>query len=82
LKFVVSRRKRVGLPVLLLRGLAVLGEEFSIATAYALDRVLKAVGEDGSWSVFNAETDFPRIVAVAGVLICRESLGRFPEGEA
>lgn len=51
------------------RGLAVLGEAFSIATAYAFESVLNAVGEEGSISPFNAVADFPRVCGVAGVLI-------------
>ncbi len=72
-KLLVSSRKEVLLVNFVSsevdRGLAVLGEAFSIATAYALERVLKAVGEDGSMSAFNAVADFPRVWGVAGVLI-------------
>ena len=37
---------------------------------------MKAVGEVGSTSDFSAVEDFPKIWAVAGVLICRDNLGR------
>jgi hypothetical protein len=47
-----------------------------MAAAYALERVLKAVGEDGSTSVFSAVTDFPRVCGALGVLICNDSRGR------
>lgn len=72
LKFLVSRRSEVGLAVLTsadIGGLAVLGEQFSMAAAYAFESVLKAVGEDGSTSDFNAVEDFPKVTAAAGVLI-------------
>lgn len=72
-KLLVSSRKDVRLVNLVSRdverGLAVLGEAFSIATAYAFESVLKAVGEDGSMSAFKAVADFPSVWAVAGVLI-------------
>jgi hypothetical protein len=57
----VSSRSEVGFPLLASAeiGLAVLGEEFSMAAAYAFESVLKAVGEDGSISAFNAVEDFP-----------------------
>jgi hypothetical protein len=57
-------------------GLAVRGDEFSIAAAYAFDRVLNAVGDEGSMSDFSAVVDFPSVTAVAGVLICNDSRGR------
>lgn len=70
LTFDVSSRKKVGFPDLLSdNGLAVFGDEFSMAAAYAFDKVLNAVGDEGSISAFNAVTDFPRICGVAGVLI-------------
>lgn len=37
------------------------GEEFSMAAAYAFESVLKAVGDVGSMSPFNAVVDFPRV---------------------
>jgi hypothetical protein len=40
-----------------------------MAAAYAFESVLKAVGEDGSMSPFNAVTDFPRVWGRPGVLI-------------
>ena len=58
-------------------GIGVLGEAFPIATAYAFESVLKAVGEVGSISAFKAVDDFPRVCAAAGVLICSDNLGRF-----
>jgi hypothetical protein len=45
----------------LVKGLAVLGDEFSMAAAYAFERVLKAVGDVGSMSAFNAVDDFPNV---------------------
>ena len=39
--------------------------------------MLKAVGDVGSTSAFRAVVDFPRVTAVEGVLIWRDSLGRF-----
>jgi len=71
LTFFVSSLSEVGFPPFVSAeiGLAVLGEEFSIAAAYAFERVLKAVGDDGSISAFNAVEDFPYVNAAAGVLI-------------
>lgn len=69
-KFLVSSRSEVGLLfVSKLGSRALLGEEFSIATAYAFDNVLKAVGDVGSISAFSAVADFPRVTGVVGVLI-------------
>lgn len=65
----VSNRKEVGLALLASGGAAVLGEEATIAAAYAFESVLNAVGEDGSTSVFSAVDDFPNVIAVAGVFI-------------
>jgi hypothetical protein len=42
-------------------GFAVRGEAFSMAAAYAFESVLKAVGDVGSISPFNADVDFPRV---------------------
>jgi hypothetical protein len=50
-------------------GRAVRGEAFSMAAAYALERVLKAVGEVGSMSALTVVVDFPNPPAAAGVLI-------------
>ena len=74
----VSNRNGVGLPAMG-GGFGVLGEAFSIATAYAFERVLKAVGEVGSISALSAVADFPNVCGAAGVLICSDSLGRFGE---
>ena len=64
-KLLVSSRKDVGFTNFVSsdveRGLAVLGDAFSIATAYAFERVLNAVGDDGSMSAFNAVVDFPKV---------------------
>lgn len=62
-KFVVSSRRKVGFPDLrsVDVGFAVLGDEFSIAAAYAFESVLKAVGEAGSMSDFSAVEDFPSV---------------------
>ncbi len=74
----VSSRNEVGFNfVSKFLGFELWGEEFSMATAYAFESVLKAVGEVGSISPFSAVVDLPRVCAVAGVLICRDSLGRF-----
>jgi len=59
---VVSSRNEVGFDF----GSKVLGfedrgEEFSMAAAYAFESVLKAVGDVGSMSAFNAVVDFPRV---------------------
>lgn len=48
-----------------------------MAAAYAFDNVLNAVGDFGSMSAFNEVADFPRVTAVAGVLICNDNRGRF-----
>ncbi len=50
-------------------GFAVRGEAFSIAAAYAFESVLKAVGDVGSMSPFNAVVDFPRVRGAPGVFI-------------
>ena len=50
-------------------GLAVLGEAFSIAAAYAFESVLKAVGDLRSISAFRAVTDFPRVCGAVEDLI-------------
>jgi hypothetical protein len=42
-------------------GLAVLGEAFSIAAAYAFERVLKAVGEVGLISALTAVAEFLKV---------------------
>lgn len=72
-KLLVSSRNDVRLVNLVSidveRGLAVLGEAFSIATAYAFESVLNAVGEEGSISAFKAVADFPSVCGVVGVLI-------------
>jgi hypothetical protein len=71
-KFFVSSRSDVGLlafGVSKFAGLAVRGEEFSMAAAYALERVLKAVGEVRSIPALSAVDDFPNVNAVVGVLI-------------
>lgn len=74
--FLVSSRREVGLASLPAdNGRAVFGEEFSIAAAYALDKVLNAVGEEGSISALSAVTDFPRTCGVIGALICSDSRG-------
>jgi hypothetical protein len=78
-KFFVSSRSDVGLlafGVSKFAGLAVRGEEFSMAAAYALERVLKAVGEVRSIPALSAVDDFPNVNAVVGVLIWRDSRGR------
>ena len=73
LKLLVSRRKEVGFFIrdstLPDGGFGVLGEAFSMAAAYAFDRVLKAVGEVRSISPFNAVVDFPSMIADGPVLI-------------
>lgn len=72
----VSSRREVGLASLPAdNGRAVLGEEFSMAAAYAFDNVLNAVGDAGSISAFSAVTDFPRTCGVVGALICSDSRG-------
>jgi hypothetical protein len=48
---------------------AVLGEDDSMAAAYALDRVLKAVAEVGSMSAFAAAPDVLIVVGVAMVSV-------------
>jgi uncharacterized protein with ACT and thioredoxin-like domain len=58
-------------------GCKICGDAFSIAVAYALESVLNAVGEEGLISAFKAVADFPRVCGAAGVLIWRDSLGRF-----
>ena len=59
----VSNRKEVGFFCSKVEegGLAVLGDAFSIAAAYAFESVLKAVGEVGLISPFNAVDDFPNV---------------------
>jgi hypothetical protein len=61
-------------------GFGVLGEAFSIAAAYAFESVLKAVGEVGSISPFNAVEDLPKVKGVDDVLICKDNLGLFAVG--
>ncbi len=56
-------------------GCVVLGEDISMAAAYALDRVLNAVAEVGSISAFKAVPDFPIVIGVGEVLI--DNLGLF-----
>jgi hypothetical protein len=50
-------------------GRVVLGEAFSMATAYAFERVLKAVGEVGSISALRAVVERPKVCTVLGGLI-------------
>jgi hypothetical protein len=56
-----------------------LGEESSIAAAYALDRVLKAVIDVGSASVLRDVEDLPIVAGDGDDWIWRDSLGRFGE---
>lgn len=78
-KFLVSRRSGVRFAGLGSRpadgGIGVLGEAFPIATAYAFESVLNAVGELGSMSAFKAVDDLPKVCAAAGVLIWSDNLG-------
>jgi len=54
-----------------------------MAVAYALDNVLNAVGDEGSMSAFRkAVEDFPNAAGAPGVLIWRDSLGRFGGDES
>ena len=46
-----------------------------IAVAYAFERVLKVVGEEGSRPALNAVMDLPNVRASVGDLICNDSLG-------
>jgi hypothetical protein len=75
---VVSSLKEVGLASLPAdNGRGGFGDEFSIAAAYAFDKVLNAVGDEGSMSAFRAVTDFPRTCGVVGALICNDNRGLF-----
>lgn len=65
----VSSRKEVRPVDFAARGLALLGEAFSMAAAYALESVLSAVGEDRSMSAFKAVVDLPSVRAAAAGLI-------------